>query len=65
MLQEMKAVTKSKWGLGIHLVTKNMWNQDQKLRLILSICISWEIICQAKQGLKIFEFELWKIIKYY
>ena len=32
MLQEMKAVTKNNWGLGIHLVAKNMWNQDQKLR---------------------------------
>ena len=60
----MKAVTKSKWGLGIHLATWNMWNQDQKLRLLLSIHISWEMICQAKQDWKIFEFQLWEIAKY-
>ena len=31
---EIKAVTKNKWELSIQLVPQNMWNQDQKLRLL-------------------------------
>ena len=42
----------------------HMWNQKQKLRLVLSILISWEMICGAKPGWKMFEFKLWKIAKY-
>ena len=64
MLQETKAVTKCNQGWDVHLAAWNMWNQDQKLRLLLSIYISWEMICPAKQGWKVFEFELWKIAKY-
>ena len=52
MLQEMKDVTKSYWGLDIHLLSLNMSNEDQELKLLLLICISWEMICQAKQGCK-------------
>ena len=29
-----------------------MSNQDKELKLLLSICMSWEIICQTKQGWK-------------
>ena len=31
MLQDMTDVTKSNWGLSVHLVPKNMWNEDQEL----------------------------------
>ena len=32
-LQKIKSVTKSNWGLCLHLVAYNMWNQDQKLQI--------------------------------
>ena len=66
MLQEMKDVPKSNCGLGVHLLHYNMWSEDQELSLLLSICISWEMICWAQQGWQIFEFlfmknsKIWK-----
>ena len=67
MLQEMKALTKSFWGIGLYPVALSIWNQNQQLRLQISICISWEVIWWPKKGWRIFKFELdlWKIAKYW
>ena len=39
-------------------------SQNQGHPLLIWNCISWEIICRVKWRWKIFEFELWKIVKY-
>ena len=31
----MKPLIQSNWGLGVYQVPKNMWNQDQKLTLLV------------------------------
>ena len=39
-----------------------MWNQDQHVRLLLSILMSWEMICWAKWGLKMLNYKNWENI---
>ena len=41
MLQEMKDVTKSNWGLGVHLLYYNMWNEDHELSVGLLFNKPW------------------------
>ena len=51
-LQEMKAVTKSNLGLGVHL---------EPLKICETKTNSWEV----KWGGKFFKLELWRLAKYY
>ena len=73
ILQKMKSVTKSNLDFGVYLVPIKYMKPTPTGKILLSICISWQMLCWVKWTCKILQNNMpskvgqkkWGKIKFY